>query len=136
MGRPGWRRDVAGRVRRLALATLAFGLLIVPPASAQASRSAEEQLAERYSPVLSLEPQRKPCGRGEAYRPTTVDTVLGRQGVLLRDASGNIAKRAPTAGDLWRHAEGYYVDLPGDPINPGCGYERQFRTWNDGRKPS
>jgi hypothetical protein len=86
--------------------------------------------------VLALEPQRTPCGAGEAYRPTSVDIVLGRQDVLLRDSSGNVAKRAPTAGDLWRHARGYYLDLPGDPVNPGCRYERQFRSWNDGRKPS
>jgi hypothetical protein len=106
------------------------------PAPARGERSAEQQLAEAYSPVLSLEPQRKPCGPGEAYRPTSVDIVLGRRGVLLRDASGNVAVRAPTASDLWRHATGYYIDFPGDPLNPGCGYEKQFLSWNDGRRPS
>jgi hypothetical protein len=28
------------------------------------------------------------------------------------------------------------VDLPGDPLEPGCRYEKQFRQWNDGRPPS
>ncbi len=63
--------------------------------------------------------------------------MLGRRDVVLRDRNGSVAKRALTASDLWRHAKGgYYIDLPGDPLNPGCGYEKQFRTWNDGRKPS
>ena len=127
---------LAGRAHRFAFATLTLAVLVVAPCSALASQSAERQLAERYSPVLSLEPQRRPCGPGEAYRPTSVDIVLGRQDVLLRDSSANVVKRAPTAGDLWRHAKGDYIDLPGDPLNPGCGYERQFRTWNHGREPS
>jgi hypothetical protein len=136
LGRLGWRRDGVGRVRGLAFATLALAVFAVAAASARAAQSVEQRLTEKYSPVLSLEPQHKPCGPGEAYRPTTVDIVLGRRGVLLRDASGNVVKRAPTASDLWRHAKGYYIDLPGDPLNPGCGYEKQFRAWNDGRKPS
>ncbi|HET7051779.1 MAG TPA: hypothetical protein VFI54_26145, partial [Solirubrobacteraceae bacterium] len=107
------------------------------PARAQGPQSSEQQLlAAEYSPVLSLDPQRAPCGPGEAYRPTSVDIVLGRQGVVLRDSHGKVVKRAPTSADLWRHPVGYYLDFPGDPINPGCGYEKQFRDWNDGRKPS
>jgi hypothetical protein len=86
--------------------------------------------------VLSLEPQARPCGPGEAYRPTSVDIVLGRRDVLLRDPHGRLVKRAPTSRDLWGLGPGYYLDFPGDPLNPGCGYERQFRNWNDGRPPS
>jgi hypothetical protein len=129
-------RGAGGWVLGLAFATVAFAVLVLAPASALASQSAEQQLAEKYSPVLSLEPQRTPCGPGEAYRPTSVDIVLGRQDVLLGGPSGDVVTRAPTAADLWRHAEGDYLDLPGDPLNPGCGYERQFRAWNDDRKPS
>ena len=37
-------------------------------------------------------------------------------------------KRAPTSRDLWGlGTEGYYLDLPGNPLDPGCRYERQFR---------
>ncbi len=93
-------------------------------------------MADRYSPVLSLEPQQRACGPGEPYRPTSVDIVLGRPDVLLRGPHGKIVKRAPTSRDLWALAEGYYIDLPGDPLKPGCGYERQFRNWNDDRQPS
>jgi len=134
----GWAKSqVVGWVRRLAVGTLALAVLVVAPACAQASQSAEQQLAEKYAPVLSLEPQQRQCGPGEAYRPTSVGIVLGRPGVLLRDSSGNVARRAPAASDLWRQAKGgYYIDLPGDPLNPGCGYEKQFRAWNDGREPS
>ena len=86
--------------------------------------------------MLLLAPQAKACGPGEAYRPTTVDIVLGRQDVLLRDPHGRLVKRAPTSRDLWDLGTGYYIDLPGNPLNPGCGYEKQFRRWNDGRPPS
>ena len=115
LGQRERRRDVAGWVRRLAVGTLALAVLVVAPVSAQASQSAEQELAEKYSPVLSLESQQRQCGPGEAYRPTSVGIVLGRPGVLLRDSSGNVARRAPAASDLWRHAKGgYYIDLPGE----------------------
>ena len=107
------------------------------PAHAQGSQSAEQQLAAKYAPLLSLDPQSRPCGSGEAYRPTVVDIALGRQSVVLRDAHGAVVKHGPTSADLWRHADvGYYLDFPGDPLNPGCGYEKQFRDWNGGRKAS
>jgi hypothetical protein len=125
-----------GSKKSIALATLVLTLLTAAPAAAAGPQSAEQRLADNYAPVLSLEPQRKPCGPGEAYRPTSVDIVLGRPDVLLRDPSATIAKRAPTASDLWHHAKGYYLDLPGDPLNPACSYEREFRAWNDGQRPS
>ena len=86
--------------------------------------------------MLSLQPQAKACGSGEAYRPTSVDIVLGRRDVLLRDPHGKLVKRAPTSRDLWGLGPGFYIDLPGNPLHPACSYERQFRNWNDGRPPS
>ena len=82
LGQRERRRDVAGWVRRLAVGTLALAVLVVAPVSAQASQSAEQELAEQYSPVLSLESQQRQCGPGEAYWPTSVGIVLGRPGVL------------------------------------------------------
>ncbi len=131
-----WRRDLSAAARLLALAALVLTVLVPAAASAREPRSIEQQLATTYSPVVSLDPQRKPCGPGEAYRPTSVDIVLGRAEVLLRDPHGKVVKRAPTARDLSGLPEGYYLDFPGDPLSPGCGYERQFRNWNDNRKPS
>ena len=92
-------------------------------------------LAVKFAPVLSLQPQAKACGSGEAYRPTSVDIVLGRQGVVLRDPRSRLVKRAPSSRDLWGLGPGYYLDFPGNPLDPGCNYERQFRQWNDGREP-
>jgi hypothetical protein len=122
--------------KRLALVVCVLAMFVAPAARAQGPGSPAQQLAATYSPVLSVEAQPKPCGPGEAYRPTTVDTVLGRRDVLLRDPHGKVVKRAPTASDLWALAEGYYIDLPGDPLEPGCRYETQFRTWNDRRPPT
>jgi hypothetical protein len=122
--------------RRFALAIVVLTVLVAGPARAQTPQSAAQQLAETYSPVLSLEAQRKPCGKGEAYRPTTVDIGLGRRDVLLRDPHGKVVKRGPTSSDLWALPAGYHVDLPGNPLKPGCRYERQFRNWNDGKPAS
>jgi hypothetical protein len=126
----------AKRARQVGLGTLALAAVIVAPASAQGPQSAARQLAAAYTPVLSMEPQPRLCGSGEAYRPTSVDIVLGRQSVALRDPHGQVVKRAPSSGDLWALADRYYLDLPGDPLKPGCGYERQFHDWNGNRAPS
>jgi hypothetical protein len=136
--RPGaWRQVVRGESpRRAGPLALALILLAAAPAAAQAAQSSEQQLAAKYSPVLSLEPQPKPCGSGEAYRPTSVDIVLGRQAVALRGPNGKVVKQAPNASDLWALAGGYYLDLPGNPLKPACGYEKQFGDWNDSRQPS
>ena len=117
-------------------ASVALLLVLVLPTGARGAESAAQELAARYSAVLELQPQAKACGSGEAYRPTSVDIVLGREDVLLRDPPGRLVKRAPTSRDLWDLGAGYYLDFPGNPLNPGCGYERQFRRWNDGRRPS
>jgi hypothetical protein len=124
------------RARRLWLGTLALAALAAAPASARKPQSAAQQLAAAYSPVLSIEPQPQLCGSGEAYRPTTVDLVLGREQVALRDPHGRVVEHAPSSHDLWALSDRYYLDLPGDPLKPGCGYEKQFRDWNDGRRPS
>jgi len=116
--------------------SVALLLALASPAGARGAESAAQELAVRYSPVLELEPQAKACGSGEAYRPTSVDIVLGRQDVLLRDPHGRLVKRGPASEDLWGLGPDYYIDLPGNPLDPGCGYERQFRRWDDGRPPS
>ncbi len=116
-------------------ASLALLLLLALPSWARGEESAQ-QLAATYSPVLSLAPQVKECGSGEPYRPTTVDIVLDRQEVLLRGPHGQVVRRAPTSSDLWDLGPDYYIDLPGNPLDPGCRYERQFQRWNDGRPPS
>jgi hypothetical protein len=129
------RRVWASRSTLLAAATVACSLLAVPP-SAEARSSAAAKLADRYSPVIAVEPQTVACGDGEAYRPTVVNVVLRRSGVTLRDSQGRAVKRGPSARDLHRAPKSDYLDLQGNPLDPGCGYEEQFRRWYDHRKPT
>jgi hypothetical protein len=109
---------------------------LAAPASSAAQSTAEQQLAERYSPIVAVESQPQQCGDGEAYRPTLVDLVLKNPEVLLRNSSGDVVKRGPTAGDLMNASTSHYIDMPGDPVKPGCGYEKDYRRWNDDRKPA
>jgi hypothetical protein len=128
---------MSSRSQRLIGASLAVALVLILPAWARgAAASPALRLAVKYSPVLLLQPQATACGPGEAYRPTSVDIVLGRQDALLRDPHGKVVKHAPTSRDLWGLGPGYHIDFPGNPLAPGCHYERQFRNWNDGRPPS
>jgi len=122
--------------RRLALATVLLGTaLALGPVNAHAEQSAAQQLADTYAPVLALEPQQQPCDSGEAYRPTSVNTLLGKQGAFLRAPDDKVVKEAPTGPDLFGLGQGYYLDQPGDPLNPGCTYEQSFQKWNQGRPP-
>ena len=50
------------------------------PASAQGP---EQELAERYAPVVRLVAQPEPCERGEPFEPIDADLVLGNQEVAL-----------------------------------------------------
>jgi hypothetical protein len=124
-------------------ATVALGVVLtwllcaaVPGSASAAGTDAAAQLAQTYAPVPVIDAQTKACGPGEAYRPTVVDLVLGNSQVALRDAQGKVVDRAPTARDLSSAPDSDYLDLPGNPINPGCGYEQQFRKWFGDRKPS
>jgi hypothetical protein len=123
-------------VRRLALGAVLLSIaLALAPVGAHAAQSAAEQLADRYIPVLTFEPQQQACDSGEAYRPTSVDTLLGKQGVFLRGPDDKVVKEAPTGPDLFGLGDSYYLDQPGDPLDPGCTYEQNFQKWNAGRPP-
>jgi len=125
-------------LRRALLIALAGWALLATPAMAafNPQSTAAVELADRYSPIASLDVQKRPCGPGEAYRPTVVNLILDNPQVVLRDAAGRIVKRAPTAQQLGRAPDTDYIDLPGNPLTPGCFYERQFRRWYGHRKPS
>ncbi|MGH2586086.1 MAG: hypothetical protein ACRDJE_14330 [Dehalococcoidia bacterium] len=91
--------------------------------------TAEEQLAEKYAPIVYLREQPDAC-EPEAFQPMPVDVVLGNPRVrLVRPGpEGREVKTAPTAADLYRAREekGAYLDLPGRPGNPDCTYARDF----------
>ena len=91
--------------------------------------SPEQQLADRYAPVVALKTQRRLCGKGEPYRPVLVDVVLGRKDVSLFDGSDGYRRlrRAPTAADLASGPSEHYVDLPGHPVTGRCSYQHWFK---------
>jgi hypothetical protein len=124
----------AGRTAIVVGVATAF---LAAPSAAGTSQSSEQALADRYAPILALQEQDEPCGKGEGYRPDSVDVVLGNPEVVLRGPGEGhpVVKTAPTDRDLFGKGEGYYLDLPGNPLAPGCTYEEEFRRWRGERPP-
>jgi hypothetical protein len=117
-------------------------LAAVGPAGA-APRSAAQRLAGKYAPVVMVRSQDNGvCDTSEEQYapPTSVDAVLGdpRVRLLVHDAHGTrLVQRAPTATDLAGLGNGYYLDLPGNPLNPGCTYAKDFAALKRaGRAPA
>jgi hypothetical protein len=106
---------------------------LVLPHTVPAATSPAHKLAGRYAPIVVLQEQREPCGDGEPFRPVPVDVLLGNREVVLK---GPMGKRAPTARDLFGKGADYFLDLPGNPLRPGCEYEKELRRWGAGRPPT
>ena len=107
-----------------------------PVAADDATPTPTQELVERYAPVLVVRVQPEPCGEGEPYSPMAVDGLFGREGVVLRGPDG-VTIDAPDEADL-AAAEGgdWYLDIPGNALKPGCGYERLYRSMvEDGQAP-
>ena len=98
-------------------------MALAPPATAADDPASE--LAERYSPIVVIRDQPSSCEEGEPYLPAVVETVLGQPDVVLRGPQGE-AIPAPTAADLAGRGDGWYLDLPGNPLAPECDYENWF----------
>jgi hypothetical protein len=97
-------------------------------AAAADAVSPEQQLADRYAPIVALKQQPEPCSSdGEPYRPVPVDPLFGRSDVRLLDSNGHLIRTAPTAADLFGRDDETYLDFPGSPLDPGCRYEQ----WTD-----
>ncbi len=108
--------------RAAPLAALVLLAVVVPTAAAAASP--EQQLADRYAPIVALKQQSEPCSSdGEPYRPVAVDPVFARSDVRLVDSTGRLIRTAPTAADLYGRGDRTYLDFPGSPLDPGCRYE-------------
>ena len=106
----------------------AAALALVVPARASAESTPEQQLAERYAPIVALKAQTGACdSKGEPYRPVPADVVLGRSDVKLVDGNGKLIAQAPTASVMFGKGENDYLDFPGSPLNAGCSYEK----WGD-----
>lgn len=122
------------KLRDLAVAAaVAAGPLAVGGGTASATGTAATELAQRYSPILVLKEQGKPCDtHGEAYDPVAVNLVLNRADVILRGPDG-FTLQAPTARDLYGKDSEFFLDFPGNPLRPGCSYERWFREISRGK---
>ena len=119
------------RLLFIAALAVAAGALAPAPAIAQGapSASAEQELVDKYAPILMLKAQNAPCDPdGEPYSPQSVDIVLDNPDVVLRQLGNGdpILKVAPTAADLYGRSEGFFLDFPGSALEPGCIYEQDF----------
>ena len=129
----------------VALVGIVASLVVAPaPASAQdeegeqtGSRDdAASQLADRYAPVVFVIPQDAPCDSGgEPFEPAPVEIVLDNPEVFLRQVGNDdpVAMRGPGAADVFDLREGWYLDFPGDALEPGCIFEQDFGRFYDGR---
>lgn len=133
------RRGTVERCARVALAALVAGLATCAwsqRAGAQQPSSDELELAERYAPVLFVRPQDGPCDtNGEPFEPAPVEIVLDNPEVFLRQAGNNdpVAMRGPGGADIYDLREGWYLDFPGDALEPGCIFEQDFGRFYDGQ---
>jgi hypothetical protein len=91
--------------------------------------SSEQELVEKYAPILYLREQSRDCGGGEPFDPGPVSLVLDQPGVFLRQlvADENTALESPGASDIFDKGEDYYLDWPGNPRRPKCDYETDYR---------
>jgi hypothetical protein len=83
-------------------------------------------LAEKHAPVVRLVEQDDQCGHGEPYVPIDVARLLGNNEVVFRGPwdTVNVVKVAPTEAELDASRVDYHLDFPGNPLDPGCDYER------------
>jgi hypothetical protein len=97
---------------------------------------AEVELAERYAPVVVVRAQDEACDTdGEPFEPAPVDIVLDNREILLRQVGNGdpVAMVGPSASDLFDLREGWYLDFPGDALEPGCIFEQDFQRFFDGQ---
>jgi len=115
-------------------AALCLALALAGVASAQA----EEELAERYAPVVRLVEQLEECGPGEPYEPIDIEAILDEETVSLRGPwrSNDLVEIGPSAADLGRGLFEYNLDFPGDALRPGCDYELWARRIAEGTEPT
>ena len=115
---------------------LALAALLAAPA-ARADLADETALAERFAPVVRLVEQPEECGPGEPYELTDVDVLFAEPTVALRGPWNrtDLVKIGPTARDLVGQYE-YHLDFPGNPLDPGCSYERWSRRLTAASAPT
>ncbi len=120
------------------LLAVALVAVVAAPAAA-ADLDDERALAERFAPAVRLVEQEEECAsRGEPYDPIDVDLLLVDEPTVALRGPWNrtdLVEIAPEAADLRNRFE-YHLDFPGDPLDPGCSYERWSRRLEAGSEPT
>lgn len=138
------RRTGRVAVRGVVLGLLAPLLVLVAAATASAddgepvAPDAAQELAERWAPVMRLVSQPEKCGSGEPYPPSDVDVMFDNPTIALRGpwTDRDLVTVGPSAEELSEGLPGYSLDLPGDPLDPGCSYEHWADDQWEGREPT
>lgn len=136
----GWLTGSGRRWTCAAALLILLSLLVVPTARATTMTPAaddeqlKQQLVQRYSPILVVREHATQCGDGEPYLPMDVDRLFGRSDVVLHTPGGSI--KAPTQRQVAAATDAAYLDYPGDPLDPGCGYERWYDKIRAGSQPT
>src|SRR6476661_520706 len=131
----GRRRASAGRrVRWCGAMLVACAALWLAP-GAQASGGAAQKLVDTYSPITMLRAQTDICDPAqEQFEPTTVGVFLDNPQTQLDAPDGKLVTKAPTAADVAGLGDGYHLNIPGDPLSPGCNYSKAFKALKDAGK--
>ena len=116
-------------------------LVVLPTVPAVSTAEAQDdgdaqELVERYAPIVMLRTQEHPCDSdGEPFVPMSVELLLDNPQIALRQVGNGdpTVMRAPGASDLSDLGEGFYLDAPGDSLNPGCLYEQDNDRFNAGQ---
>jgi hypothetical protein len=131
---------VAGAIR---ISVMVLVLCLVASGSASASESPTQRLVDAYAPIVMMRAQHNGvCNTSEEQYgpPTSVNVVLRNPRVQLLERVGRRMvqrARAPGAADLAGRPDNFYLNLPGNPLNPGCTYAREFaRLRRAGRSPA
>ncbi len=108
----------------------------VPQRGEAPAADLQQQLADRFAPIMMLKEQSAECDtEGEQFLPSVVDIVLDNPEVALRQVGGGdpVVMRGPGASDLVGLGQGFFLDFPGSSLEPECIYERDFRKYSGDR---
>jgi len=101
--------------------------------------SREQQLAEKYAPIVYIRNQNGACDkRGSPYAPVPVEFLFEVEEIRLRThQSGRTTDvaNAFSAADLYGKDDTYFIDVPGNPKRPGCTYEQDYLARTDDYPP-
>jgi hypothetical protein len=116
------------------IATILSGLTPSRTLAQESGVSLEQQLIDKYVPVVYIRAQERPCAPtpdgGEPYLPLPVDLVLDNEQVTLRDAGDRRAlATGVSAQELAQADPETYLDFPGNARRPGCTFETDERRF-------